>query len=171
MLRVVPSLLGEKNPYFMFRNCTFTMEQYKSGSCRQTMFTDFKINNSFTLENSFFQIDPKAHLELQRQAEGRPCPSPTKKDEVESESEGESDDSFSYLPDGEAYDRKNMYHHFTAQDHITLGLDLCHTIHKIYYRPPRPVIRDSTRPASSVSESSNISVDSEAIKQNKLETS
>ena len=30
------------------------MEGYKAGSARQAMFNDFKIPNSFTLENSFF---------------------------------------------------------------------------------------------------------------------
>lgn len=30
------------------------MEQYKANSARQVMFNEFKINSSFTLENSFF---------------------------------------------------------------------------------------------------------------------
>jgi hypothetical protein len=30
------------------------MEPYKNGSARQAMFNDFKILNSYTLENSFF---------------------------------------------------------------------------------------------------------------------
>lgn len=57
MLRVVPHLLSNQNEYFSFKDCTFTMEAYKAGSARQTMFNEFKINNSFTLENSFFMID------------------------------------------------------------------------------------------------------------------
>jgi predicted nucleic-acid-binding protein len=54
MLRVVPELLSSQNEYFNIKNCTFVMEAYKAGSCRQAMFTDLKIHNSFTLENSFF---------------------------------------------------------------------------------------------------------------------
>jgi len=54
MLRVIPHLLTGKNEYFSMNNCTFNMEQYKAGSARQAMFNDFKIINSFTLENSFF---------------------------------------------------------------------------------------------------------------------
>lgn len=42
------------NDYFSFDHSTFNMEGYKAGSARQAMFNDFKIPNSFTLENSFF---------------------------------------------------------------------------------------------------------------------
>ena len=54
MLRVIPHLLSNKNEYFSMKHTTFSMEAYKAGSARQAMFNDFKIPNSFTLENSFF---------------------------------------------------------------------------------------------------------------------
>ena len=54
LLRVIPHLLSGKNEYFSMKDCSFNMEAYKSGSARQAMFNDFKIVNSFTLENSFF---------------------------------------------------------------------------------------------------------------------
>ena len=54
MLRVIPHLLTQQNEYFQVDNCTFGMESYKVGSGRQIMFNEFKILNSFTLENSFF---------------------------------------------------------------------------------------------------------------------
>jgi len=60
IVRVVPSLLSYQNEYFSFKHSTFTMEQYKAGSCRQAMFTDMKIVNSFTLENSFFMKNDRA---------------------------------------------------------------------------------------------------------------
>lgn len=31
------------------------MEAYKNGSARQTFFSEFNVNNSFTLENSFYK--------------------------------------------------------------------------------------------------------------------
>lgn len=54
MLRVIPDMLSCCNDYFSFDHSTFNMEGYKAGSARQAMFNDFKIPNSFTLENSFF---------------------------------------------------------------------------------------------------------------------
>lgn len=39
------------------------MESYKLGSARQAMFNDFKIINSFTLENSFFARYTEQELE------------------------------------------------------------------------------------------------------------
>ena len=53
-LRVIPSMLAQRNAFFQFESCTFTMENYKNGSARQLMFNEFKIQNSYTLENSFF---------------------------------------------------------------------------------------------------------------------
>jgi len=40
------------------------MEAYKSGSARQVMFNEFKIPNSFTLENSFFARFSEQELEV-----------------------------------------------------------------------------------------------------------
>lgn len=54
-LRLVPYLLTTENKYFAIRHSTFTMEAYKNGSARQVFFNEFKINHSFTLENSFFK--------------------------------------------------------------------------------------------------------------------
>ena len=51
---------------------TFNMEQYKQGSARQAMFNDFKILNSFTLENSFFSKPPKT----EETTPARQCESP-----------------------------------------------------------------------------------------------
>jgi hypothetical protein len=56
---VLPALLTQQNDYFNIKHSTFTMEQYKAGSCRQVMFAEMKINNSFTLENSYFQINSR----------------------------------------------------------------------------------------------------------------
>ena len=53
-LRVIPSLMNQRNPLFSFDHCTFNMESYKGGSARQVMFNEFKIMHSYTLENSFF---------------------------------------------------------------------------------------------------------------------
>lgn len=54
-LRVIPYLLTQQNKYFQIRDTFFNMEQYKASSARQVYFTEFKIINSFTLENSFFK--------------------------------------------------------------------------------------------------------------------
>jgi len=72
MLRVIPHLLSAKNEYFSMKDCSFNMEAYKAGSARQAMFNDFKIVNSFTLENSFFARyteEEKKRITQQRQKE------------------------------------------------------------------------------------------------------
>lgn len=66
-LRVIPSMLGQRNAFFQFDNCTFNMENYKNGSARQVMFNEFKIQNSYTLENSFFARFSDAELEALQQ--------------------------------------------------------------------------------------------------------
>jgi hypothetical protein len=63
MLRVVPDLLSNQNEYFSLKHSSFNMEAYKNGSARQAMFNDFKIPNSFTLENSFFARYTETELE------------------------------------------------------------------------------------------------------------
>lgn len=62
-LRVLPSLLSQRNAFFQFDGCTFNMEAYKGGSARQVMFNEFKIQNSYTLENSFFARFSEQELE------------------------------------------------------------------------------------------------------------
>lgn len=44
------------------------MEAYKSGSARQVMFNEFKILNSYTLENSFFSRFTDADIDALKQA-------------------------------------------------------------------------------------------------------
>ena len=53
-LRVMPTFIHRKNPLFWVLECTYDMEAYKCGSARQVMFNEFKIQHSFTLENSPF---------------------------------------------------------------------------------------------------------------------
>lgn len=65
-LRMVPYLLTGENKYFGIRHCTFNMEAYKEGSARQVFFNEFKINQSFTLENSFFKKYTDKELEWQK---------------------------------------------------------------------------------------------------------
>ena len=48
-------MLTQQNKYFQLRDTSFSMEGYKVATARQVFFTEFKINNSFTLENSFFK--------------------------------------------------------------------------------------------------------------------
>ena len=118
MIRVVPDLLTIKNEYFNIKHSTFTMEAYKAGSCRQAMFTDFKINNSFTLENSFFQKD-----------ENIPDPLTVENDCCNAVQPADAKDS-----NGVKYDKQKHLHHFTAKDHCKLGSDLCYTLHKVFFR-------------------------------------
>jgi hypothetical protein len=106
------------------------------------MFTDLKIHNSFTLENSFFKTEqePGTTTEATKCHTEATLASPTKVDnsddsEESSSCEESSEDSFSYLPSGEAHDKRRGYHHFTQEDHVKLGVDLAHTLHKVYYRP------------------------------------
>lgn len=48
-------MLSKENPHFSIKDTCFNMEQYKVGSSRQVFFTEFKVLNSFTLENSYFK--------------------------------------------------------------------------------------------------------------------
>lgn len=43
------------------------MEAYKNGSARQVFFNEFKINHSFTLENSFFKRYSERELQWQQE--------------------------------------------------------------------------------------------------------
>jgi hypothetical protein len=40
------------------------MEAYKASTARQVFFTELKINNSFTLENSFFKKYNEKEIEI-----------------------------------------------------------------------------------------------------------
>ena len=50
----IKDLLGARNKNFSSDQSSLNMEQYKVGSARQVMFNDFRVAQSFTLENSFF---------------------------------------------------------------------------------------------------------------------
>ena len=54
-LRIIPYLITQINQQFKLKNSTFQLEQYKNSSARQVFFNEFKIVQSFTLENSFFK--------------------------------------------------------------------------------------------------------------------
>lgn len=64
------------------------MEAYKAGSCRQAMFSDLKIHNSFTLENSFFLTTKDKKKEVKKDE----VPSPSK---LSSDNDDNCDDSSS----------------------------------------------------------------------------
>lgn len=128
MLRVVPNVLSNINEWFSMSNCTFSMEAYKANSARQAMFNEFKINNSFTLENSFFTKEKCCTEEIETVA-------------CEQEAfEGSSDDLQSVKSNQTAepssplkmYDEKEGFHHFNSEDHRQLGHDLCLTLHKAF---------------------------------------
>lgn len=54
-LRIIPYFLTQLNNHFKIRNTTFSLEQYKVSCSRQVLFSELKIQQSFTLENSFFK--------------------------------------------------------------------------------------------------------------------
>lgn len=87
------------------KDCTFTIEQYKVGSARQVFFTEFKILNSFTLENSFF----------------KKC---TEKDNEITNVSASTASSYLSIDIGHQWDAKHHVYHFSASDHRQLGQDL-----------------------------------------------
>ena len=105
------------------------------------MFTDLKIPNSFTLENSFFKHEQDTGNTEQTKcqtdvSQASPCKhSEESIEDTDNDQESSSDDeSLCGCQKGEQYDRKNGYYHFTAEDHVMLGEDLVHTLHKTYVR-------------------------------------
>ena len=63
-LRIIPYMLSQENIYFSLKDSTFSCEKYKASSARQIFFSEFKINNSFTLENSFFKKFKPVELDI-----------------------------------------------------------------------------------------------------------
>ena len=107
-LRLVPSLLSQENRHFTLKDCTFTMEQYKIGSARQVFFTEFKILNSFTLENSFFKKCTEKDNEITSNRINNTSAS--------TEASQSKTRSSSSSP-GHLWDSKRHVYHFSAADH------------------------------------------------------
>jgi hypothetical protein len=56
-VRLFPRILAKNSPVFSLRDCTFKVEKHKLGTARVVVWKQFKVTNSFTLENSFFGFD------------------------------------------------------------------------------------------------------------------
>ena len=82
------------------------MEAYKAGSCRQAMFTDLKIHNSFTLENSFFKQHRNRDHAVEKPPETGTSPSKVITDDESDccSKHSSSAESWTNLRGGEAYD-------------------------------------------------------------------
>ena len=151
-------MLSIKNQYFSMDKSSFMMEQYKCGSARQAMFTDFKINNSFTLENSFFAKYTQQQIE--RMKEQGYKESPVLLDSMLDQP----------MTPSMMYDQLIGCHHFSAKNHYQLGVDLCHTLHKVFIAEPNlheviPSLsptKQERRPKRMHSFSSSSSCDSES---------
>ena len=107
-------MLSLENKHFSFRQTSYNMETYKTGSARQVFFTEFKIQNSFTLENSFFKKltaeDKKVMNEVMS---------------------GSKEKFFAASEVKNGYDIKHSCHHFTTEDHMKLGRDLGYVFYKM----------------------------------------
>jgi hypothetical protein len=52
-IRVIPKLMSERTPMFRFYSCKFRSEEYKQNCARLSLWRDFKIQTSLTIESSF----------------------------------------------------------------------------------------------------------------------
>lgn len=61
-VRIIPLLCCQKNELFKLKDCRFRMEHNKASTARYVVFKEFNIQNSFTLECSFYakEEDKKA---------------------------------------------------------------------------------------------------------------
>ena len=53
-VRLLPRLLARRSEYIRLSSCRFTIEACKLGTARVVVWKEFKVMNSFTLENSFY---------------------------------------------------------------------------------------------------------------------
>ena len=56
-VRLYPRILAKNCPMFSIRDSTFKVQRSKMGTARVVIWKDFKVTNSFTLENSFYGFD------------------------------------------------------------------------------------------------------------------
>lgn len=56
-VRLLPRLLARRSKYISLPSCKFGIDQCKLGTARVVVWKEFKVMNSFTLENSFFGYD------------------------------------------------------------------------------------------------------------------
>ena len=64
-VRLLPRLLAHRSKYISLPSCRFGVDACKLGTARVVVWKEFKVMNSFTLENSFFGYDfglPMARL-------------------------------------------------------------------------------------------------------------
>lgn len=93
------------------------------------MFNDFKILNSFTLENSFFaryteieidQINTTIQNQLEKRANGDHSKGNSKWDQILEDKK---------LSPSYVYESIQGCHHFNSADHEKLGADVCLVLH------------------------------------------
>jgi hypothetical protein len=51
-IRMLPKLLAEQSPMFRYYSCKFRYERQKEGCARLSLWKDFNLENSYTLECS-----------------------------------------------------------------------------------------------------------------------
>ena len=56
-VRLYPRVLARVTPVFNIQDCKFKVEKSKAGTARIVVWKEFKVTNSFTLENSFYGYD------------------------------------------------------------------------------------------------------------------
>lgn len=87
------------------------------------MFTEFKVAQSFTLENSFFAQYSRSELAQQK-----------KRNKSKKRKSGSSSTEENDRPEDNIYDKNNGCHHFSSEDHRNLGADLCRVLHKVFIK-------------------------------------
>lgn len=86
LIRVFPSLLGDRIEVFSVKDCRFAMEKEKEATARIVLFKELSIINSFTMEASFFGTEQEVLNEEKEEEE-------VKKDPEEVLTEGNKEDS------------------------------------------------------------------------------
>jgi hypothetical protein len=59
-MRLIPLMCCQKNELFKLKDCRFRIERNKESTARVVVFKEFNIQNSFTLESSFYAKEDKS---------------------------------------------------------------------------------------------------------------
>jgi len=58
-IEILPKILHNTSPYFLFENCQFSNDKYKKNCARLAVARDFQLQDSYTIESSCFGYELK----------------------------------------------------------------------------------------------------------------
>jgi hypothetical protein len=66
LIKLIPYMLSQRNKLFSFPDCKFGNEREKESTARMVMFKEFSVNNSYTLESTFYAMYNKEYFRRKR---------------------------------------------------------------------------------------------------------